>query len=237
MINWRIEPNERAKASAVIGVDVDKNTSEELRYRIIEASWDQMDAREPTDPDWSLWKYIHESAKAGELDAIRDEAEATERLLPMYSGEREMLEGIRLAAMICDAMTFWEACKEREEEEAEAAQILMSLHDEDDEDLAAELDEAKRYIDLLHATLDYQRKKMAEMAERNPREPACCCKDGKCQHERHARWEICCDGWYPYCTACGEEPKGREMSNYCPNCGAEMREETMYKMDREEGEA
>jgi len=37
-----------------------------------------------------------------------------------------------------------------------------------------------------------------------------------------AKWEICCDGYYPYCSNCHKEPQGREMTRYCPNCGAEM---------------
>lgn len=38
----------------------------------------------------------------------------------------------------------------------------------------------------------------------------------------HARWEICCDGYYPYCSNCYNEPPGREMTDYCPKCGARM---------------
>ena len=37
-----------------------------------------------------------------------------------------------------------------------------------------------------------------------------------------AKWEICCDSYYPYCSNCHKEPQGREMTKYCPNCGAEM---------------
>lgn len=37
-----------------------------------------------------------------------------------------------------------------------------------------------------------------------------------------ANWIICCDGYYPFCSVCGEEPPGREMSRYCPNCGRRM---------------
>ena len=39
---------------------------------------------------------------------------------------------------------------------------------------------------------------------------------------RHGEWKICCDGYYPYCSVCKEEPIGRKMSKYCPNCGAKM---------------
>lgn len=38
----------------------------------------------------------------------------------------------------------------------------------------------------------------------------------------HSKWEICCDGYYPYCRNCGREPQGREMTKFCPNCGAKM---------------
>lgn len=38
----------------------------------------------------------------------------------------------------------------------------------------------------------------------------------------HSKWEICCDGYYPYCLHCRREPQGREMTKYCPNCGAKM---------------
>lgn len=37
-----------------------------------------------------------------------------------------------------------------------------------------------------------------------------------------ANWVICCDGYYPFCSVCGEEPPGRKMSRYCPNCGRRM---------------
>ena len=40
-----------------------------------------------------------------------------------------------------------------------------------------------------------------------------------------SKWEIDCDGYYPYCPKCGEEPPGRCMTDYCPNCGADMRGE------------
>ena len=39
----------------------------------------------------------------------------------------------------------------------------------------------------------------------------------------HGRWIICSDGYYPYCSECKKEPKNGEMTNYCPNCGADMR--------------
>lgn len=43
-----------------------------------------------------------------------------------------------------------------------------------------------------------------------------------CEPVKHANWAICCEGYYPFCSACGEEPPGLEMSRYCPNCGRRM---------------
>ena len=40
---------------------------------------------------------------------------------------------------------------------------------------------------------------------------------------KHGEWLICCDGYYPYCSKCKEEPDNGEMTNYCPHCGADMR--------------
>ena len=38
----------------------------------------------------------------------------------------------------------------------------------------------------------------------------------------HGKWEISCDGYYPYCTNCMYEPKSGVLTNYCPHCGAKM---------------
>ena len=38
-------------------------------------------------------------------------------------------------------------------------------------------------------------------------------------------WIICSDGYYPYCSVCKNEPQGRVMTDFCPNCGADMRGE------------
>lgn len=40
-----------------------------------------------------------------------------------------------------------------------------------------------------------------------------------------SHWEISCDGWYPYCPACGAEPPGRAMTPFCPMCSANMKGE------------
>lgn len=42
---------------------------------------------------------------------------------------------------------------------------------------------------------------------------------------RHGEWKISCDGYYPYCSVCREEPKGGNMTKYCPHCGAKMDKE------------
>lgn len=60
-----------------------------------------------------------------------------------------------------------------------------------------------------------------------PAETVIACADDnycKCHEEsmKHGRWEINCDGYYPYCSNCKNEPQGREMTLYCPNCGAKM---------------
>lgn len=39
----------------------------------------------------------------------------------------------------------------------------------------------------------------------------------------YGKWEINTDGYYPYCSVCGEEPEHGKMSNYCPHCGAMMK--------------
>ena len=40
---------------------------------------------------------------------------------------------------------------------------------------------------------------------------------------KRGKWEINCDGYYPYCSNCMTEPKSGVMSKYCPECGADMR--------------
>lgn len=38
--------------------------------------------------------------------------------------------------------------------------------------------------------------------------------------EKTAHWDICCDGYYPFCSHCGEA--AQHMSRFCPNCGRKM---------------
>ena len=39
---------------------------------------------------------------------------------------------------------------------------------------------------------------------------------------KHGTWKINFDGYYPYCSECGHEPKGRHPTEYCEKCGADM---------------
>ena len=38
--------------------------------------------------------------------------------------------------------------------------------------------------------------------------------------EKTAHWDINIDGYYPFCSHCGEATQ--HMSPFCPNCGAKM---------------
>lgn len=38
-----------------------------------------------------------------------------------------------------------------------------------------------------------------------------------------SQWHISSNGWYPYCSRCGHEPENGIMSNFCPDCGSDMR--------------
>ena len=40
--------------------------------------------------------------------------------------------------------------------------------------------------------------------------------------EKHSKWEIAYDGYYPYCLECGYEPDRDKLSDYCPKCGCRM---------------
>jgi NADH pyrophosphatase NudC (nudix superfamily) len=39
---------------------------------------------------------------------------------------------------------------------------------------------------------------------------------------KHGEWKINSDGYYPYCSNCKAEPKNKEMTRYCAECGALM---------------
>lgn len=42
---------------------------------------------------------------------------------------------------------------------------------------------------------------------------------------KKGKWIINSDGYYPYCSECRKEPKNGDMTDFCPNCGADMRGE------------
>ena len=66
--------------------------------------------------------------------------------------------------------------------------------------------------DELIKALEYDRNQYAKGYE-----------DGKNNAVIYGKWEINTDGYYPYCSVCGEEPEHGKMSNYCPNCGSMMK--------------
>ena len=41
--------------------------------------------------------------------------------------------------------------------------------------------------------------------------------------DKEGKWGIECDGWYPYCSVCGQEPKDGLMTPRCPRCGAKLK--------------
>lgn len=47
-------------------------------------------------------------------------------------------------------------------------------------------------------------------------------KDGADGGVVKGKWLINPDGYYPYCSKCKEEPEGRKMTKFCPECGAYM---------------
>lgn len=50
-------------------------------------------------------------------------------------------------------------------------------------------------------------------------------EDGRANAVIHAKWEINCDGYFPYCSNCKNEPEMRKLPRYCPECGAIMDKE------------
>lgn len=83
---------------------------------------------------------------------------------------------------------------------------------------------AKMKIDITKAVKDTSERALDEYQYKGMtiREWADKITSGEYQPIKHARWEISCDGYYPYCSNCRKEPQGREMTPYCPNCGAKM---------------
>ena len=40
------------------------------------------------------------------------------------------------------------------------------------------------------------------------------------QPVKRGKWIVSSDGYYPYCSECGDRPQ--KITNYCANCGAKM---------------
>ena len=38
------------------------------------------------------------------------------------------------------------------------------------------------------------------------------------------KWQICVDGYYPYCPICNAEPPSGHMTRHCPNCGTRLKD-------------
>lgn len=47
-------------------------------------------------------------------------------------------------------------------------------------------------------------------------------KGADVQPVKQGQWKLRCYGDYLYCSNCNNEPKSREMTLFCPNCGAKM---------------
>ena len=59
----------------------------------------------------------------------------------------------------------------------------------------------------------------------------------KVEEVKHAKWEINCDGYYPYCSNCKTEPENGVMSKRCPECGAKMDGKDINVPTRDGGKA
>ena len=59
-------------------------------------------------------------------------------------------------------------------------------------------------------------------------------QDGKssAMKRKTGQWLINSDGYYPYCSMCHNEPENGKMTDYCPNCGAHMKEEKINENNK-----
>lgn len=46
---------------------------------------------------------------------------------------------------------------------------------------------------------------------------------------KYGHWKISFDGYYPYCSECGNEPASGKLEEHCPTCGARMDGELVDK--------
>ena len=79
----------------------------------------------------------------------------------------------------------------------------------------AEIEKKDIEIDILIRKNETLKDEIAELKVENERE----------FQPKQGKWLINPDGYYPYCSECKEEPKGRIMTKFCPECGADMRGE------------
>ena len=42
---------------------------------------------------------------------------------------------------------------------------------------------------------------------------------------QNTHWKIDCNGYFPYCPKCRYEPYDGRLTNFCPECGADLRKE------------
>lgn len=47
-----------------------------------------------------------------------------------------------------------------------------------------------------------------------------CAPTIEAQPVKRGKWIVSSDGYYPYCSECGDRPQ--KITNYCANCGAKM---------------
>lgn len=48
------------------------------------------------------------------------------------------------------------------------------------------------------------------------------CEDKTDDADKHSKWEISFDGYYPYCLKCGYRPDRDKLTDFCPDCGRRM---------------
>ena len=77
-----------------------------------------------------------------------------------------------------------------------------------------EYEENYQIIKSLEKTIEVFKKKNEELLQKSV---------------KHGKWLISSNGYYPYCSECGEEPKNREMTKFCAECGAKMDKELLNK--------
>lgn len=47
---------------------------------------------------------------------------------------------------------------------------------------------------------------------------------------KKAQWKVSWNDYYLFCSNCNYEPHFEEVPEFCPNCGADMKDEYYYKL-------